>query len=80
MGGSPSMPAPQPLPPAPTPIDYDRMYAAATRSAIQQMQEQERSLERLYPKMTAMQLGTARQVAGELDNEYLARTRGVFDK
>jgi hypothetical protein len=56
------------------------MYAAATRSAIQQMQEQERSLERLYPKMTAMQLGTARQVAGELDNQYLARTRGVMDQ
>ena len=69
-----------PAPPAPTPIDYDRMYAAATRSAIQQMQEQERSLERLYPKMTAMQLGTARQVAGELDNQYLARTRGVMDQ
>ena len=80
MGGKSSAPAPPPAPPAPTPIDYDRMYAAATRSAIQQMQEQERSLERLYPKMTAMQLGTARQVAGELDNEYLARTRGVFDQ
>ena len=80
MGGSPSAPAPPPAPPAPTPIDYDRMYAAATRSAIQQMQEQERSLERLYPKMTAMQLGTARQVAGELDNQYLARTRGVMDQ
>jgi len=80
MGGKSSSPAPQPVPAAPTPIDYDRMYAAATRSAIQQMQEQERSLERLYPKMTALQLGTARQVAGELDNEYLARTRGVFDQ
>ncbi len=67
-------------PPAPTPIDYDRMYAAATRSAIQQMQEQERSLERLYPKMIGQQLGTARQVARELDNAYLARTRGVMDQ
>ena len=67
-------------PPAPAPIDYDKMYAAATRSAIQQMQEQERSLERLYPKMIAQQLGTARQVAGELDNQYLARTRGVMDQ
>jgi hypothetical protein len=55
------------------------MYAAATRSAIQQMQEQERSLERLYPKMIGQQLGTARQVAGELDNQYLAKTRGVLD-
>jgi hypothetical protein len=27
-----------------------------------------------------MQLGTARQVAGELDNQYLARTRGVMDQ
>ena len=80
MGGKSSAPAPPPAPPAPTPIDDDRMYAAATRSAIQQMQEQERSLERLYPKMTAMQLGTARQVAGELDNQYLARTRGVMDQ
>ena len=79
-GGGSKAPAPPPAPPAPTPIDYDRMYAAATRSAIQQMQEQERSLERLYPKMTAMQLGTARQVAGELDNAYLARTRGVMDQ
>ncbi len=79
-GGGSKAPAPPPAPPAPTPIDYDRMYAAATRSAIQQMQEQERSLERLYPKMTAMQLGTARQVAGELDNQYLARTRGVMDQ
>jgi len=67
-------------PPAPAPIDYDKMYAAATRSAIQQMQEQERSLERLYPKMIGQQLGTARQVAGELDNQYLARTRGVMDQ
>ena len=79
-GGRPSAPAPQPVPPAPAPIDYDKMYAAATRSAIQQMQEQERSLERLYPKMIGQQLGTARQVAGELDNQYLARTRGVMDQ
>lgn len=67
-------------PPAPAPIDYNKMYAAATRSAIAQMNEQERALARLYPKMTAMQLGTARQVAGELDNQYLARTRGVLDQ
>ncbi len=79
-GGGRSAPAPQPVPAAPAPIDYDKMYAAATRSAIQQMQEQERSLERLYPKMIGQQLGTARQVAGELDNQYLARTRGVMDQ
>ena len=78
MGGSPSMPAPQPVPPPPAPIDYDRMYAAATRGAIAQMREQEAQIERLYPKMTGLQMQTARQIAGELDNEYLARTRGVI--
>ena len=65
-------------PPAPTPIDYDKMYAAATKSAISQMREQEKALERLYPKMIGQQLGTARQVARGLDNQYLARTRGVL--
>ena len=67
-------------PPAPAPIDYDKMYSAATRSAISQMREQEKALERLYPKMIGQQMGTARQVARELDNEYLARTRGVLDQ
>lgn len=78
MGGSPSMPAPQPVPPPPAPIDYDRMYAAATRGAIAQMREQEAQIERLYPRMTALQMQTARELAGNLDNEYLARTRGVI--
>jgi hypothetical protein len=79
-GGGNSVTYNVPQPASPAPIDYDKMYAAATRSAIQQMQEQERSLERLYPKMIGQQLGTARQVAGELDNQYLARTRGVMDQ
>ncbi len=78
MGGSPSMPAPQPLPPAPAPIDYDRMYAAASRGAIAQMREQEAQIERLYPKMTALQMQTARELGQNLDNEYLQRTRGVI--
>jgi hypothetical protein len=54
------------------------MYAAATRSAIAQMREQEAQLQRLYPQMTALQMETARQVGRELDNEYLQRTRGVI--
>jgi hypothetical protein len=41
MGGSPSMPAPQPLPPAPQPIDYDRMANASIRVAKAQSREQE---------------------------------------
>ena len=77
MGGSPSMPAPQPLPPAPQPIDYDRMAAASIRVAKAQSEEQEASIKRLYPEYTKLQFQTADQLAGKLDNEYLARTRGV---
>jgi hypothetical protein len=77
MGGSPSMPAPQPLPPAPQPIDYDKMAAASIRVAKAQTKEQEESIKRLYPEYTKLQFATADQLAGKLDNEYLARTRGV---
>jgi hypothetical protein len=77
MGGSPSMPAPQPLPPAPAPIDYDKMAAASIRVAKAQSAEQEASIKRLYPEYTKLQFATADQLAGKLDNEYLARTRGV---
>jgi hypothetical protein len=77
MGGSPSMPAPQPLPPAPAPIDYDKMANASIRVAKAQSAEQEASIKRLYPEYTKLQFQTADQLAGKLDNEYLARTRGV---
>jgi hypothetical protein len=77
MGGGPSIPA-SPPPPAPAPIDYDKMYGAATKAAIAQMREQEDSLKRLYPQMTALQMETARNLSRELDNEYLAKARGVI--
>ena len=71
------MPAPQPLPPAPAPIDYDKMAEASIRVANAQTLAQEESIKRLYPEYIKMQFGTADQLAGKLDNEYLARTRGV---
>ena len=77
MGGSPSMPAPQPLPPAPQPIDYDRMANASIRVAKAQSAEQEAMIKRLYPEYTKLQFQTADQLAGKLDNEYLKRVRGV---
>ena len=77
MGGSPSMPAPQPLPPAPAPIDYDKMAEASIRVAKAQSAEQEAMIKRLYPEYTKLQFQTADQLAGKLNNEYLARTRGV---
>lgn len=71
------MPASQPLPPAPTPIDYDKMSAASIRVARAQALAQEESIKRLYPEYVKMQFGTADQLASKLDNDYLARTRGV---
>jgi hypothetical protein len=71
------MPAPQPLPPAPAPIDYDKMANASIRVAKAQSAEQEAMIKRLYPEYTKLQFQTADQLAGKLDNEYLARTRGV---
>jgi hypothetical protein len=71
------MPAPQPLPPAPAPIDYDKMAEASIRVAKAQSAEQEAMIKRLYPEYTKLQFQTADQLAGKLDNEYLARTRGV---
>ena len=79
MGGKgPSAPAPQPLPPAAQPIDYDKMAAASIRVANAQIAAEEESIKRLYPQYTALQFQTADQLAGKLDNEYLKRTRGVL--
>jgi hypothetical protein len=53
------------------------MAKASIRVANAQTLAQEESIKRLYPEYIKMQLGTADQLAGKLDNEYLARTRGV---
>jgi hypothetical protein len=53
------------------------MYGEATKASIAQMREQEAQIERLYPKMTALQMQTAKELGQNLDNEYLQRTRGV---
>ena len=79
MGGKgPSAPAPQPVPAAPAPIDYDKMAAASIRVANAQIAAEEESIKRLYPQYINMQFGTADQLAGRLNNEYLQRTRGVI--
>jgi hypothetical protein len=77
-GGRPSAPAPQPVPAAPAPIDYDKMAAASIRVAKAQSAEEEAAIKRLYPEYIRLQFGTADQLAGRLNNEYLQRTRGVI--
>jgi hypothetical protein len=78
MGGRSSSPAPQPVPAAPAPIDYDKMANASIRVAQAQSAAEEAAIKRLYPEYIRMQFGTADQLAGKLDNEYLQRTRGVI--
>jgi hypothetical protein len=77
-GGRPSAPAPQPVPAAPAPIDYDKMAEASIRVANAQSAAEEAAIKRLYPEYIRMQFGTADQLAGRLNNEYLQRTRGVI--
>jgi len=76
-GGGPSFSA-APVPPPPAPIDYDKMAAASIRVAKAQTAEEEAAIKRLYPEYIRMQFGTADQLAGKLDNEYLQRSRGVI--
>ena len=81
MGGMfsrPSAPPPQPVPAAPAPIDYDRMANASIRVAREQIKAQEEAVKRLYPEYIRMQFGTADELSRRLDNDYLARTRGVI--
>jgi hypothetical protein len=77
-GGGRSAPAPQPVPAAPAPIDYNAMAEASIRVAKAQSAEEEAAIKRLYPEYIRLQFGTADQLAGRLDNEYLQRTRGVI--
>jgi hypothetical protein len=77
-GGGRSAPAPQPVPAAPAPIDYNAMANASIRVAQAQSAAEEAAIKRLYPEYIRMQFGTADQLAGKLDNEYLQRTRGVI--
>lgn len=72
-GGGTTYNVPQPA--APTPIDYDKMYAAATRSSIATMREQEESLKRLVPVYENMQFNTVDRLAKGLDNQYLDTLR-----
>jgi hypothetical protein len=72
------MPAAQAVPAAPAPIDYDKMAEASIRVAKAQVAAEEESIKRLYPEYIKMQFGTADQLAGKLDNEFLQRSRGVI--
>jgi hypothetical protein len=53
------------------------MANASIRVAQAQSAAEEAAIKRLYPEYIRMQFGTADQLAGRLNNEYLQRARGV---
>ncbi len=65
-------------PPAPTPIDYDKMYSAAQKYGRIMLGDQMEATLGLYPQMTNLQFGTADEMARRLDNDYFKRARGVI--
>ena len=77
-GGGGGRPRREPVPPAPAPIDYDKMANASIRVAREQIAAEEAAVKRLYPEYIRMQFGTADELSRRLDNDYLARTRGVI--
>jgi hypothetical protein len=54
------------------------MAEASIRVAKAQTAEEEAAIKRLYPEYINMQFGTANQLAANLNNAYLQRTRGVI--
>lgn len=76
-GGGPSF-TPAPVPAAPAPIDYDKMAESSIRIANAQTAAEEAAIKRIYPEYIRMQFGTADQLAGKLDNDYLRQSRSII--
>lgn len=66
--------------PAPKPIDYNAQAAAASAQAAQAYREQLASQIAAYPKLEALQLGTASKIGGNLNNAYTQQAKGVIDQ
>jgi hypothetical protein len=77
MGGSPSMPAPQPLPPAPHQSTMTRWPPRVFAWLRRKLKSKRSPSSGCIPNTPSCNFQTADQLAGKLDNEYLARTRGV---
>jgi hypothetical protein len=64
----------------PQPIDYAAVAQAATDQSIRAYREQFKAQIKAYPQLEALQLGTVSKLAGNLDNDYTQRARGVIDE
>lgn len=69
-GGGGSKPQQSAPPPQAQPIDYGALMASSSKAASKQFRDQLAALIEAYPKQEALQLGTLRKIADNLDNEY----------
>ena len=76
---SPPKPKMQPVPEAPPPLDYTKMFAAARENSRLIGQDQIDQLKSAYPEFEKLQLGTIDKVAANLDNESYREAKAGLD-
>ena len=80
MGGSkPQKPTPQPVPEAPPPLDYTKIFAATRENSRLIGQDQIDQQKSAYPEYEKLQLGTIDKVAANLDNESYREAKAGLD-
>lgn len=80
MGGSkPQKPKMQPVPEAPPPLDYTKMFAAARENSRLIGQDQIDQLKSAYPEFEKLQLGTIDRLAANLDNDSYRQAKAGLD-
>ena len=76
---SPPKPKMQPVPEAPPPLDYTKMFAAARENSRLIGQNQIDQLKSSFPEFEKLQLGTIDKVAANLDNESYREAKAGLD-
>jgi len=69
----------QPVPEAPPPLDYTKMFAAARENSRLIGQDQLDQLKAAYPEFEKLSLGTIQSYADKLNNKYTANANAAVD-
>ena len=75
-GGSKS----QPVPAAPTPIDYNAIMQSGNAAARAQVDQQFADQVKYYPKMEKLQLGTIGKLSNNLNDGFTQQAKGVINQ
>jgi len=80
MGGKgPKKPKMQPVPKPASPLNYEKMFAAARKNSRLIGQDQIDQLKSAYPEFENLQLGTIAKVSANLDNESYREAKAALD-